>query len=167
MPDSVVAIYKRLWNNFYYEGKLTPMHYWHDVGYHLHMYFPQNNHSIACLCTHIVYAIFSNWHLDLPVRHTRRCPAVNAIINNYSWHYNDVIIGVMASQITSLTSVYSTVYSGAYQSKHQSSASLAFVLWGIHRGPVNSRHHAVHSTASWTRSEGIWMGPDFPFPDGW
>ena len=27
--------------------------------------------------------------------------------------------------------------------------------------------HAVHSTASWTRSEGIWMGPDFPFPDGW
>ena len=28
------------------------------------------------------------------------------------------------------------------------------------------RRHAVHSTASWTRSEGIWMGPDFPFPDG-
>ena len=27
--------------------------------------------------------------------------------------------------------------------------------------------HAVHSKASWTRSEGIWMGPDFPFPDGW
>ena len=45
----------------------------------------------------------------------------------------------IASQITSLTSVYSTVYSGADQSKHQSSASLAFV-WGIHRGPVNSPH---------------------------
>ena len=45
----------------------------------------------------------------------------------------------MASQITSLTSVYSTVYSGSDQSKHQSSASLAFV-WGIHRGPVNSPH---------------------------
>ena len=40
-------------------------------------------------------------------------------------HYNDVIMGAMASQITSLTSVYSTVYSGAYQRKHQSSASLA------------------------------------------
>ena len=39
----------------------------------------------------------------------------------------------MASQITSLTFVYSTVYSGADQRKHQSSASLAFV-WGIHRG---------------------------------
>ena len=39
-------------------------------------------------------------------------------------------MGTMASQITSLTIVYSTVYSGADQSKHQSSASLAFV-WGI------------------------------------
>ena len=54
-------------------------------------------------------------------------------------HYNDVIIGAMTSQITSLTIVYSTVYSDADQIKHQSSASLAFV-WGIHRGPVNSRH---------------------------
>ena len=45
----------------------------------------------------------------------------------------------MASQITSLTIVYSTVYSGADQRKHQSSASLAFVR-GIHRGPVNSPH---------------------------
>ena len=46
-------------------------------------------------------------------------------------------MGTMASQITSLTIVYSTVYSGADQRKHQSSASLAFVR-GIHRGPVNS-----------------------------
>ena len=49
-------------------------------------------------------------------------------------HYNDVIMGMMASRITSLTIVYSTVYSGANQRKHQRSASLAFV-WGIHRGP--------------------------------
>ena len=48
------------------------------------------------------------------------------------WHYNDVIITTIASQITSLTVVYSTVYSDADQRKHQSSASLAFV-WGIHR----------------------------------
>ena len=38
----------------------------------------------------------------------------------------------IASQIISLTVVYSTVYSDADQRKHQSSASLAFV-WGIHR----------------------------------
>ena len=54
-------------------------------------------------------------------------------------HYHDVIMGAMASQITSLTLVYSTVYSGTDKSKHQSSASLAFV-WGIHRRPVNSPH---------------------------
>ena len=37
-----------------------------------------------------------------------------------------------ASQITSLTVVYSTVYSDADQRKHESSAWLPFV-WGIHR----------------------------------
>ena len=54
-------------------------------------------------------------------------------------HYNDVIMGAIASQFTSLTIVYSTVYSDADQRKHQSSASLAFVR-GIHRWPVNSPH---------------------------
>ena len=48
-------------------------------------------------------------------------------------------MSAMASQITSLTIVYSTVYSDPDQRKHQSSASLAFV-WGIHRGPVNFPH---------------------------
>ena len=54
-------------------------------------------------------------------------------------HYDDVIMDSIASQITSLTIVYSTVHSGADQSKHQSSASLAFV-WEIHRWPVNFPH---------------------------
>ena len=36
-------------------------------------------------------------------------------------------MGAMASQITSLTIVYSIVYSGADARKYQSSASLAFV----------------------------------------
>ena len=63
----------------------------------------------------------------------------------YKWlpflfeHYNDIIMGVMASQVTSLTIVYSAVYSGADQRKHQSFASLAFAR-GIHRWPVNSPH---------------------------
>ena len=42
----------------------------------------------------------------------------------------------MASQITSLTIVYSSVYSGADQRKHRISASLAFVQ-GIHRWPFD------------------------------
>ena len=46
---------------------------------------------------------------------------------------------MLASQITSLTVVYSIVYSGVNQRKHQSSASLAFVR-EIHRGPVNFPH---------------------------
>ena len=55
------------------------------------------------------------------------------------WHHNNVIMSAIASQITSLTIVYSTVYSDADQRIHQSSASLAFVR-GIHRGPLNFPH---------------------------
>ena len=61
-------------------------------------------------------------------------------ISNCAWHhYNDVIMGAIAPQITSITFVFSIVCSDADQRKHQSSASLAFVR-GIHRGPVNSPH---------------------------
>ena len=63
--------------------------------------------------------------------------ALGDVIRRWQFHYNDVIMGSKASQITSLTIVYSAVYSDADQRKHQSSASLAFVR-GIHRGPVNS-----------------------------
>ena len=77
-------------------------------------------------------------------------------------------MGTMASQITSLTIVYSTIYSGADQRKHQSSASLASVR-GIHRGPIPAqmaskaenvsiwwRHHApVYSL-----HEGLVLGND-------
>ena len=56
-----------------------------------------------------------------------------------SIHYNDVIMGTIASQITSVSIVYLTVSMGTDQVKHQSSASLAFAR-GIHRGPVNAPH---------------------------
>ena len=56
-----------------------------------------------------------------------------------TFHYNDVIMGAIASQIITLTIVFSIDYSDAGQRKHQSSASLAIVRW-IHRGPVNSPH---------------------------
>ena len=42
-------------------------------------------------------------------------------------HYNNVILGAMASQITSAPILYTTVCSGADRRKHQSSALLAFV----------------------------------------
>ena len=59
--------------------------------------------------------------------------------SDLGYHYSDVIMGAIASQITSLTIVYSNVYSDANQRKHQNPAPLAFVR-GIHRGPVNSLH---------------------------
>ena len=66
-----------------------------------------------------------------------KCNYILAI--NADSHYNDVIMGTIAFQITSLTIVYSIVYSDADQRKHQSSASLAFVR-EIHREPLNSPH---------------------------
>ena len=67
-------------------------------------------------------------------------------------------MGMITSEITSVTIVYSTVYSDADQRKHQSSASLAFVR-GIHRWPVNSSHKWAATrkifhlmTSSWSRS---------------
>ena len=56
-------------------------------------------------------------------------------------------MGAIASQITSLTIVYSTAYSGADQRKHQSSVSLAFVR-GIHRSPVNYMNPGYFTLAS-------------------
>ena len=47
-------------------------------------------------------------------------------------YYSDTMMSMMASQITSLTTVYSTVYLGVDQRKLQSSVSLAF-MQGIHR----------------------------------
>ena len=65
---------------------------------------------------------------------------INMILASTSkQHYSDVIMGTIASQITSLTIVYLAVYSGADQRKHQSSTLLAFVR-GIHRSPVISPH---------------------------
>ena len=48
-------------------------------------------------------------------------------------HYNDVIISPMASQIISISIVYSTVCSGSDQRKHQSYASPAIVRGIPHR----------------------------------
>ena len=77
------------------------------------------------------------------------------IISNYtlkSSHYGNVIMGAMASQITSVSIVCWTICSGPDERKHQSSASLTFVR-GIHRWPVNFPHR------------GSVMWKMFPFDD--
>ena len=60
--------------------------------------------------------------------------------NAWNWTlYNDVIMGAMASQISSASFVCSVVWPGVDRRKHHSSASLVFVR-GIHRRPVNFPH---------------------------
>ena len=86
-----------------------------------------------------VYGYNHNMENNMKRLITWKVFACHEVIMESKLHYIDVIMTTMASQITSLTVVYSTVYSDADQRKHQSSASLAFVR-GIHRGPVNSPH---------------------------
>ena len=85
-----------------------------------------------------LYFYKSNWCMDLQNSTTN--PNYTGMLHMINpSHYNDVIMSATASQVTSLTIVYSIAYSGAHQRKHQSSASLAFVR-GIHWWPVNSPH---------------------------
>ena len=92
-------------------------------------------------------------------------------------HYSGVIMGVMTSQITSVSFVYSTVCSGKDQRQHQRSASLAFVRV-IHRWPVNSPHkkpvtrkifpfndvimHRDRKMHTGQVSQGAWMSNSIP-----
>ena len=71
-------------------------------------------------------------------------------------HYCDVIMGAIASPITSLTFVYSTVYSDANQRKHQSSASLAFFVRnspGTGEVPAQMASNAENVSILWRHHE--------------
>ena len=67
-------------------------------------------------------------------------------------NYSDVIMSLMASQITGVSIVCTTLSSGTDQRKHQSFASLAFVT-RIHQWQMNSPH------------KGPVMRKIFPFDD--
>ena len=60
-------------------------------------------------------------------------------------------MGAIASQITSLTIVYSTVYSDADQRKHQSSASLA----GTGEFPAEKASNAENVFIWWRHHDDI------------
>ena len=98
-------------------------------------FFPCDKHTIILRYNNVTFALCDD-RISFFGRRTlwHRC----------NRHCNDVIMSAMASQITSLTVVYSTVYSSTDQRKHQSSASLAFVLW-IHRSLVNSPHKSSYA----------------------
>ena len=95
-------------------------------------------HSTLALSFYIDVVLTLSYRCLL-TEHSYDPTIVHNVVIAWIWiyHNNDVIMGKIASQITSLTIIYSIVYPDADQKKHQSSASLAFV-WGFHRGPVNS-----------------------------
>ena len=64
--------------------------------------------------------MFNEWNMALKCNYQFFSDEHNMV------HCNDVIMSLMAYQITSLTIVYSNVYTGEDQRKHQCSASQAF-----------------------------------------
>ena len=84
------------------------------------------------------------------------------IYSDLPHHYNDVTMDAIASQITSLTIVYSIVYSDADRRKYQSSSSLAFVR-GIHRGPGTGEFPA--QMASYAENVSIWWRHNVLLPN--
>ena len=109
------------WKSYQIHGKSTDMYFWgHNCG--LLFY----GLSLKIFQMHIQNKTIQEWeHIFQPT-------SVWQLWAHHAYHYIDVIMTTMASQITSLTVVYSIIYSDADQRKHQNSASLAFV-WGIHR----------------------------------
>ena len=99
--------------------------------------------------------------------HVRESPSLEAFKTNYKtmaalpathWHYDDVTMSGLASQITSLRIVYLTVYPGADQRKHQSPASLDFVR-GLHRGPGIPRTNGQYRGNCFHLMTSSWMFP--------
>ena len=99
------------------------------------------------------YGIFICWRISISWRKVTWLRHI--IHDNHGTlipHCNNVIMSAMASQITSLTIVYSNVYSGADQRKLQSSASLAFMS-GIHQFPAQRASTAEHISIGWRHHE--------------
>ena len=121
-----------------------------------HLADVHTNHFLCAVCTFLIDNFVGVWILSSTssslrmtvsnycmfywekqsIWHTVRCTYCVVVIFR---HHNDVIMGAIASLITSLTIVYTTVYSCADRRTHQSSVSLVFAR-GIHRWPVNSPH---------------------------
>ena len=110
------------------------LHCWHQhVGVYNTVCQPQTHRKLKSR-----EISFCNARSSCPIV-SQFCTEHDSITALLCAHYNDVIMGSMAPQITSFTIVYLDVYSGLDQRKHQSCASLAYVRW-IHRWPVNSPH---------------------------
>ena len=80
------------------------------------------------------------------------------------FHHSDAIMSTMATQITSLTVVYSTVYWGADQKKIKSSASLP--LWGEFTSEFHAQRDCnAENVSIWWRHHV--MGYNLPYCGAW
>ena len=131
---SLICAWINSWVNYREASDLRCHHAHYDIIVICRMEIHWQVHwkyNYICVCVHVSLACV---HIQSGTVITWSSRA-QCCTQSLLWHHN----GAMASQITSLTTVYSTVHSGTDQRKHQSWASLAF-MWGIHRSPVNSPH---------------------------
>ena len=114
----------------------------------------------------ILYTIWHNCFKCLDTLQTRLLPYL------FHYHYSEVILKAMASQITSHTSVYSTIYSrrkskktsklrvagfckgnspvtGEFPTQMASNAENAFIWWR-HRDGVDFSVHSMVPMIAWT-----------------
>ena len=114
--------------------------YVHYISYQFHQKFIRSSYELHTIRINFIwtsreFCMKFTWNTNVLLTKFIRL----IFHTNFICHYDDVIMTMLASQITSLPVVCSIVYSDVNQRKHQSSASLAFVR-EIHRGPVNFPH---------------------------
>ena len=123
---------------------------------------PPGRHPCPSLQQLPVKAVGSWTHYSRWIDDTRIGSVVQTKNHKIFPRYSYIIMGAMASQITSLTIVYSTVYSGADQRKHQSSALLAFVVTG--EFPAQMASNAENNSIWWSHH---YIDDNFPTSSMW
>ena len=136
---------------------------------------PTDRNKMAAVLQRLFHFLYGNYHIwshgsiitnrprwfnTLTPRENRRHVAEDIFkcifLNENEFHYSDVKMSGMASQITRVGSICPIVCEGAYQ-RIQSSASLAFVR-GIHRWPVDSSQRGPVTRFHLMTSSCIWNG---------
>ena len=105
--------------------------WWHLINnFFLHHYCPKGSSSSSVsICLPTLYEPRTcRRHLNTKINEFYSRICMTAALDLYLGHYSDVIMRMMAYQITNVSIVYLTVCPGVDQIKHRSSASLAIWL---------------------------------------
>ena len=101
--------------------------WWRSLLTHICVIRPQWVEVNKQLCKYLALATKMSTNIGIIIKKPCKISCMNLRYQQQVsiYHYTDVIMGTIASQITSFKIVYSTVYSDADQRKYQGSASLA------------------------------------------